>query len=171
MAFKETSPRELQFNPFAKIGDEWMLVTAGQSADDCNTMTASWGGLGVIWGKDVATVYLRPQRYTKEFVDREDTFTLSFFGEGKQRKALGLLGSKSGRDVPDKIAQAGLTPVEYEGTVAFEEAEMVLVCRKLYARELPPEDFIDTSCDEEWYPEHDYHTMYIAAIEKVLVAE
>ncbi len=98
-------------------------------------------------------------------------FTCAFFGEGNQREALSLLGKVSGRDVPDKISQAGLTPVEVGGSVAFEEAELVFVCRKLYARELPPEDFIDTSCDERWYPNHDYHTMYMAEIEKVLVKE
>ena len=171
MAFKEIAPEDLMLNPFMKIGKEWMLITAGADAEHCNTMAASWGAMGVMWGKNVVSVYIRPQRYTKEFVDAEECFTCSFFGEGNQREALGLLGKVSGRDVPDKISQAGLTPVEVGGSVAFEEAELVFVCRKLYARELPPEDFVDPSCDELWYPNHDYHTMYMAEIEKVLVKE
>lgn len=171
MAFKEIAPEELMLNPFTKIGKEWMLITAGADAEHCNTMTASWGAMGVMWGKNVVSVYIRPQRYAKEFVDAQERFTCAFFGEGNQREALSLLGKVSGRDVPGKISQAGLTPVEVGGSVAFEEAELVLVCRKLYARELPPEDFIDTSCDERWYPNHDYHTMYMAEIEKVLVKE
>ena len=144
MAFKEIAPEDLMLNPFTKIGKEWMLITAGADA---------------------------AQRYTKEFIDANEHFTCAFFGEGNQREALSLLGKVSGRDVPDKISQAGLTPVEVGGSVAFEEAELVFVCRKLYARELPPEDFIDTSCDARWYPNHDYHTMYMAEIEKVLVKE
>ena len=171
MAFKEIAPEELMLNPFTKIGKEWMLITAGADTEHCNTMTASWGAMGVMWGKNVVSVYIRPQRYTKEFIDAQEHFTCAFFGEGNQREALSLLGEVSGRDVPDKISQAGLTPVEVGGAVAFEEAELVFVCRKLYARELPPEDFIDTSCDARWYSNHDYHTMYMAEIEKVLVKE
>ena len=75
--FSRIDPKELDQNVFSMIGEQWMLVTAG-TVERCNTMTASWGGLGVLWGKPVATVYIRPQRYTLEFVEREDCFTLSF---------------------------------------------------------------------------------------------
>lgn len=166
MAFKEVKIEELQFNSFTKIGKEWLLITAGDE-EKHNTMTASWGGVGVLWGKNVVTTYIRPQRYTKEFVDAQDVFTITFFGEN-YRKALALCGKVSGRDA-DKIKEAGLTPYFVDGTTAFEEAEMVLVCRKLYADEIKPEKFIATENDERWYPEKDYHTMYIAEITKVLV--
>ena len=86
MAFKEVAIESLEFNPFTKISKEWMLVTAGDEKKS-NTMTASWGAMGVMWGKNAVTVYIRPQRYTKEFVDREDTFTISVLGE-EYRKAL-----------------------------------------------------------------------------------
>ena len=89
---KKIDVKSLQDNVFSLIGDRWMLITAG-TAERCNTMTASWGGLGVLWGAPAATIYLRPQRYTKEFVDREEYFTLAFFGE-EQRKALTLCGSQ-----------------------------------------------------------------------------
>ena len=104
--FSRIDPKELDQNVFSMIGEQWMLVTAG-TAERCNTMTASWGGLGVLWGKPVATVYIRPQRYTLEFVERENCFTLSLFGE-EYRKALALCGSKSGRDV-DKVKECGFT--------------------------------------------------------------
>ena len=82
--FQKVDPKTLDLNPFAAIGSQWMLITAG-TPDHCNTMTASWGGLGVIWGAPAATCYIRPQRYTKEFVDREDYFTLAFFGEESRK--------------------------------------------------------------------------------------
>ena len=80
MAFREIAIESLEFNPFTKIGKEWMLITAGDETKS-NTMTASWGGLGIMWSKNVATAYVRPQRYTKEFMDKADTFTLTFFKE------------------------------------------------------------------------------------------
>ena len=136
MGFKEIAVEELKFNPFTKIGKEWMLVTAGNE-EGHNTMTASWGGVGVMWGKNVVSVYIRPQRYTKEFVDANDTFTLSFYDE-TYKKALSICGSKSGRDC-DKEKEAGLTPYYVDGTTAFEEADMILVCRKQYHQDMAPE--------------------------------
>lgn len=168
MNFKETSLSSLTFNPFEKIGSQWMLLTAGDEKG-FNTMTASWGGLGVLWGKNVATCYIRPQRYTKGFVDANDTFTISFYGE-EYRNALNICGSKSGRDC-DKVKEAGLTPCFVYGTTAFEEAELVFVCKKLYADEIKSEKFIEKENDAKWYAAKDYHTMYIAEITKVLVKE
>ena len=104
--FKSIDPKQLNENVFSLIGDKWMLITAG-TKENCNTMTASWGGLGVFWGAPTATCYIRPQRYTKEFVDREEYFTLAFFGE-EYRKALALCGAKSGREV-DKVKECGFT--------------------------------------------------------------
>lgn len=166
MGFQEIKAEDLKFNPFDKIGKEWMLITAGDE-EKHNTMTASWGGLGIMWGKKVATAYIRPQRYTKEFVDAAERFTLSFYKEDF-RKALNICGSKSGRDC-DKETEAGLTPYYIDGTTAFEEADLILVCKKLYHQVMLPECFDDREQDVKWYPEKDYHTMYIAEIQKVLV--
>ena len=165
---KKINIAEKSFNPFDLIGQKWMLISAG-TEDKWNTMTASWGGLGVLWGKNVATCYIRPQRYTKKFVDANDTFTLSFYGP-EHKQALSICGSKSGRDC-DKVKEAGLTPYFVDGTAAFEEADMVFVCKKLYEDEIRPENFIAKENDEKWYPEKDYHTVYIAEITKVLVRE
>lgn len=165
---KALKPEALQKNPFSLIGQEWMLVTA-QKADKVNTMTAAWGGLGVMWGKNVAFVVIRPGRYTREFIDSAETFSLSFF-DGGYKKELGYLGSVSGRD-EDKIAKAGLTVTNVQGTPYFEEASLVLVCRKLYNQAMLPDCFVDKASDEKWYPNKDYHILYIAEIEQVLAKE
>lgn len=158
-------PKQLQENVFSLIGDKWMLITAGDG-ERCNTMTASWGGLGVIWGAPAATCYIRPQRYTKEFIDREDYFTLSFFGE-EHRQALSLCGSKSGREV-DKVRACGFTVKTAAcGAPYFEQAELVLVCRKRFAQEMDPAN-IPQDVKEKWYPNQDYHTLYIGQIVEVL---
>lgn len=162
---KIIKPEELTKNPFTMIGKEWMLVTA-EKEGVVNTMTASWGGVGIMWGKPVAYVFVRPQRYTKEFMDAADTFSLSVLDEA-YRKTLSYLGTVSGRD-ENKIAKSGLTVAHEEATPYFAEANTVLVCRKLFAQPYDPAGFIDKSCDEKWYPQKDYHTMYIAEIEKVL---
>ena len=165
MMFTKIDPKEIQENVFSLIGDRWMLITAG-TREKCNTMTASWGGLGVLWGKPVATVYIRPQRYTLEFVEREDTFTLCFFGE-EYRKALALCGSKSGRDM-DKVKECGFTVATAEGAPYFEEADLVLVCKKSYWQDMDPTHFLDGEIDSKWYPEKDYHRIFIGEILEVL---
>ena len=165
---RNIDPKTLDQNVFSLIGDRWMLITAG-TADRCNTMTASWGGLGVIWGAPAATCYIRPQRYTKEFVDREEYFTLSFFGE-ESRKALQLCGSKSGRDI-DKVKACGFTVKTAAcGAPYFEEAELVLVCRKRFAQPMDPA-CIPQEIKTKWYPQEDYHTLYIGEIIEVLAKD
>ena len=163
---KEISIETLQFNPFTMIGDEKMLISAGDRKK-FNTMTASWGALGQIWGQRSATVYVRPQRYTREFLDACQLFTLSFFSPDCS-KILELCGSKSGRDT-DKVAEAGLTPYFVEGTVAFEQAVLVLVCRKLYRMPFTEDGFVVPEVAPEFYPGKDFHIMYTGAVLKVLV--
>ena len=163
--FKKIDPKALDKNVFSAIGDQWMLITAG-TASRCNTMTASWGGLGVIWGAPAATCYIRPQRYTKEFVDREEYFTLTFFGE-EYRKALSLCGSRSGRDT-NKVKECGFTVRTAEcGAPYFEEAELVMLCRKRFSQPMDP-DRIPQELKTKWYPKKDYHILYIGEIIEVL---
>ena len=166
MQFQEMNIREVRDSVVKLISDDWALVTAGNQ-EKWNTMTVSWGGLGELWGKDVAFIFLRPQRYTYEFIERENYFTMSFFG-GEQKKALSLCGSKSGRDI-DKAKEAGLTPFFAGPAVAIEEAKLVLVCRKLAFQDINPAGFIDSSIDPSCYAAKDYHRMYVGAIERVLV--
>lgn len=164
--FQKIDPKTLDKNVFSAIGEQWMLITAG-TAVKCNTMTASWGGLGIIWGAPAATCYIRPQRYTKEFVDREEYFTLAFFGE-EYRRQLQLCGSRSGRNT-DKVKECGFTVAAAEcGAPYFEEAELVLVCRKRFAQPMDP-DRIPQEIKTKWYPTQDYHTLYIGEIVEALV--
>lgn len=163
--FIEISPSQISDNPFALFEKDWALLTAGPIGC-CNTMTVSWGGVGQLWQQPVATVYVRPTRHTYQFMEQNDTFTLSFFEE-QYRSALKICGAKSGRDC-DKIQLSGLTPVKAGKSTAFEEARLVLVCRKLYFSDIIPEHFIDSGIESN-YPLKDYHRMYIGKIEKVLV--
>ncbi len=166
--FIEINPDELDKSPFKLIGKDWMLITAKKD-DKVNTMTASWGGLGVMWGKDVAYIVVRPQRYTKEFIDNAENFSLTFFDDSF-KKQLSYLGSVSGKN-EDKISKSNLTIIDLNRTPYFEEGKMSIICKKLYAQEFKPECFIDTNLDEKWYPNKDYHTLYIAEIEKILIKE
>ena len=169
MAFKDVKPEELALNPFQAVGRDWLLVGAGDEALN-NAMTASWGGMGVLWGKPAVTVYLRPQRYTRKLLEANDLFTVSILPEA-YRAQLMYCGRVTGYDVPNKIVEAGLTPLFVDGTTAIEEAHTVLVCRKMYADDMPPENFIDGSADARWYPDHDYHRMYIGEVLRALVKE
>lgn len=166
MAFKEILPTEIKGNLMDAIANEWMLVTAGNK-NSYNTMTASWGFTGEMWGKKCAICVIRPQRYTHDFMDREEYYTLSFYGDRKDIHK--VCGSKSGRNT-DKVKEAGLTPVFDHETVYFDEARLVLVCKKLYSDEIKEDRFIDKDC-LQWYPEKDYHTAYVGEIVKVLVKE
>ncbi len=167
-SFKNLEIENFKVNPFEKIGSEWMLVTA-KANNKVNSMTASWGGLGVMWGKNVSFVVIRPQRYTKEFIDNSDKFTLSFF-DGNYKKTLSYFGSVSGRN-ENKIEKSGLTVFDIDGTSAFEEAKLILVCKKLYRQSLEASSFIDASLDSTWYKEKDYHDLYISEIEQILIKE
>ena len=143
---------------------KWALLTAGNK-DSFNTMTISWGGMGTIWSKPVATVYVRTSRYTHEFMDREDYFTVSFFPE-KYRKVLGMLGSKSGRDI-DKINDSGLTAKVINKSITFEEAEITLVCKKMFMQRLEPSNITDPDA-AKFYDGDAPHDMYIGEIVEII---
>ncbi len=155
---------------FDLIGKQWMLITSGDTSK-YNTMTASWGGFGHLWDKEVAFIFVRPERYTHEFIEANDRLTLSFFDE-KYRQALQICGTKSGRD-GDKVKEAGLTPISLESnTTTFDEARMVLDCRKLFKTEMTEAAFLDKEVRERYYnpqPGGGYHTIYVVEIENVYV--
>lgn len=169
MSFRKINISELSFDPFAKIGKEWMLLTGGDKTG-YNTMTASWGQMGVLWNRNVLTCYIRPNRYTYEFIEKGESFTASFFGE-EMRSALAFCGSHSGRDC-DKVKETGLTPVEVEGCMSFEEAEMIFVCRKLYSYDLNENGFLtDDGIPAQFFGSDPYHRAYIAEITAVYVKD
>lgn len=162
---KQIEINEFSENPFKLIGSDWMLITA-KKGEKTNMMTASWGGVGILWNKPVATIYVRPQRYTKEFIDNEEYFSLCVLPE-EYRQILNYCGTKSGRD-EDKIAETKLTIDESEKAPIFKESRLVLICKKLYAQDMSEDSFIDKSLVEKNYKAKDFHTMYVAEINKIL---
>ncbi len=167
--FTLIKPEALTDNVFKLLDKDWMLITAG-TLEHYNTMTASWGHMGIMWNLPVAMAWIRPQRYTFEFTEKCSHFSLSFFSE-EHRKALQFCGSKSGRDY-DKAAETGLTPLATEnGNVSFEEARLVMECRKLYADDLKAENFIVPEIASKNYPKKDFHRFYMGEIENSFVRE
>ena len=158
---------ELNPDIFSAYDKGWALVTAG-SMEDFNTMTISWGGAGTLWGKPVATVYVKPCRYTHSYLDKNEYFTVSFFPEA-YRKALTLLGTKSGRD-GDKIGEAGLHPVTAGEGVGYEEAKLTLVCKKIYTlpfdRAAIPQEAIHA-----FYETEEPHTMFVGEVLQIIRAQ
>ena len=167
MAHKEISIKKLNVNPVTMFSDGWAILTAG-SKNDCNGMTVSWGAIGEIWGKAAMFVFVRPQRYTHDFCDKSDYFTVSCFG-GKEREALSFFGSKSGRDY-DKFRETGLTAKADGDYVYCDEAELVFLCKKSAKTILQPENFFDSAIND-CYKANDYHDIYVGEIVKVLVKE
>lgn len=164
--FREINPKEIDGNIIKAIADEWMLISAGDEKG-YNMMTASWGFAGEMWGNDSVIAMIRPQRYTMEFVDNNDYFTLSFYGDRKDIHK--VCGSKSGRDV-NKTELTGLTPVFSDNTVYFDEARLVLVCKKQYIGRLEENCFTDKE-PLKWYENKDYHYMIVGKIEKVMIKD
>lgn len=157
-------------NVFETIGKEWMLITAG-NLQKFNMMTASWGGIGWLWNKPVAFIFIRPERYTYPFIEENEHLTLSFLGhDPAMREVYNFCGTKSGRDF-NKTVETGLLPVETEhGSVTFEQAHLTIEGRKLFRSEFTPEEFLDKTLLERWYndkPGGSLHTMYIVEIENV----
>lgn len=166
---KETTIETLKAeNAIDLIARGWMLVTAG-TEDSYNTMTANWGGIGFLWNRNVAFVFVRPERYTHGFIEREKRLTLSFYPE-ECREVLKICGSKSGRDI-DKAAVTGLTPEALpSGAMTFSQARLTLDCRRLFESEMEDADFIDRSIVGTWYGEHGgFHTMYVVEIERIYI--
>lgn len=155
---------ELEFNPFEKIGKDWGLVSAG-SKQKANAMTVSWGGLGVLWGKNVVFIFIRDSRYTKEFIDAGDFFSVSFMDKN-YRDALNYCGSHSGRD-EDKVANAGLTWAYKHSIPYIDEGNFILLCQKLAAMKITDDSFISPEI-KKWYADGDMHTMYVGEILEIM---
>ncbi|MDR2647183.1 MAG: flavin reductase family protein [Oscillospiraceae bacterium] len=154
-------------NPVRMIRDDWALLSAG-TPEKWNAMTVSWGGVGHLWNKDVAFVFVRPQRYTLELMDANACFALSFFGDrqGRAAEILTFCGKNSGRDV-DKSAALQLAPISDQGAVYPSEAKRVFVCRKLFRQRIDPVGFIDAGIAAN-YPGQDYHVMFAGEILRVI---
>ncbi len=161
--FKESEFTQIGDNAVDLFKNRWALVTAG-------TDEKFWGAVGELWGKDMATIYIRPQRYTEEFLNVNDYFTVSFYPMDMKQQIHSICGSKSGRDI-DKVEACGLTPVFDDKAPYFAEAEIVLICKKAAKSKFEPAEFIDETIDGKWYPDKDYHFIYYGEIEKVLISK
>jgi flavin reductase (DIM6/NTAB) family NADH-FMN oxidoreductase RutF len=164
MELRDKGLESLSDNVFKLVGTDWMLITAGTPLS-FNTMTGAWGGLGILWDKRVCFCVVRPTRHTYSFLEASEFFTLSFF-EDRYRDVLTYCGTKSGRDV-DKIAQTGLSPAFDGNVIYFGEARLVFVCRKIYTQDIIPGNFVDSGI-EKFYPNKDYHRMYVGEILRCL---
>lgn len=161
---QQIDPELFPSNFIRLIGKDCMLVASG-TMERFNVMTANWGGVGYAWGKPAAFMFIRPERYTYEFLQANDTFTMSFLGEA-HRDVHKICGARTGRDV-DKVKLAKLHPfASPTGNILFEEAQIILECRKLYSDLLKPENFIDKTIPTEWYgpDKGGYHRLYTAEI-------
>lgn len=166
MAFNVIHPDEIKQNPFSLMRDTWFLLTAERADGTVNTMTAQWGQFGFLWGHEIATVYVRPQRYTHRFTEEATHFSLSFL-PNDYREQLLLLGTVSGRD-EDKIARSGLTLERRDGVPYFAESDLVVLCKKAYREPMVEARFVETAICDRVYGEKDFHTVYVGLIETVL---
>jgi len=160
--FKEIEIKSLKDNVFKILDDEWMLITAG-TRDSFNMMTASWGSFGILWNLPIAIAFVRPHRHTFNFMNSNDQFTLSFFAE-EHRHILNFCGQHSGRHV-DKTKETGLIPFfTKEGSISFEQARLILECRKIYMEDLKADHFIEKEIIHKNYPNKDFHRLFIGEI-------
>lgn len=167
---KEIKTSELMCNPFDIVGKDWMLINA-KTKDEFNSMTANWGGFGHLWNKDVAFIFIRPQRYTKRLADDNDVkLSLSFF-DGKYKKELAYLGSVSTYEDKDKMNKCGLNIIDIDGVKTFKEASLTIELKELYRQTIKEECFIDKDVDTSQYPEHDYHDVYVCEVLRVFKSE
>lgn len=164
--FQSISADTFDFSPFYMIGKDWLAITAEKDGK-ANAMTASWGSLGVMWGKNAAFIVVRDSRYTKECLDTSDYFSLAVFKGEEYRKTLGYLGSASGRN-EDKIVSAGLTIAHQDNIPYIEEADCVFLCRKMCCQPITPESFVDPEIKDRWYQDEDWHNLYIGEIVGIL---
>jgi flavin reductase (DIM6/NTAB) family NADH-FMN oxidoreductase RutF len=166
---RKIEPKKLKVDIVNLWNKQWFLLTAG-TIDNYNMMTVSWGSIGCMWNKPFAQIVVRPQRYTFEYLEKNDSFTLCAFPEA-YRPALNLLGSKSGRH-GDKLSYTDLKVKKSTKVTApsYKEANLILECRKIYYQDLNPEGFIDKSIQDN-YPLNDYHRVYYGEILAAFVDE
>ena len=162
--FHKIESSQLSKDAITLIGKDWMLISASKDGV-ANTMTAAWGGLGYLWNKPVAFLFIRPQRYTKEFVEASDALSLTFFDE-EHREALRYLGRVSGKD-EDKIKKVNFHTKWHNEIPYFEEATITIFATKLYKQEIDPACFIDQKIIDERYPLRDFHTVYVVEIDEI----
>ena len=167
--FKEISFEDAGFNVFTTVRKDWLILTAGNDETGYNPMTCSWGHFGHVWGKFSSWIYVRPDRYTRKFMDENDVYTLCVFNDS-YRESLNYAGTASGRD-EDKVEKTGWTPVRENGAQYYEEADLVFICRKIYQTAITEEGFTDHDLWEKMYGKAPMHRGYVGEITKILIRE
>ena len=155
----------IEINPFIKISKEWAIITAGTKVE-ANPMTVGWGGFGSLWGKNAISIYIRESRYTKEYLDKSDFFSLSFLPD-ENHNALSVCGTLSGRD-SNKWEESGLTLNSRLGIPFPDEAALVFLCKKMAVVPFSKEQFTDSDICKKWYENDDFHLMYIGEVMDVM---
>ena len=169
MTFREIETKALDENLFHKIGDEWLLICAHDCDNNrMNMMTASWGGFGILWHKEVCFLFVRPQRHTHKLLAEQEVFSVTVL-PAAYKDAHKVCGKLSGRDL-DKVKETGLTVIELDGVETVAESELVFVVKKLYEDVLKKDGFLDQTLLKN-YPNDDFHTVYVCEIEKVYIKE
>ena len=156
--------KTFEINTFELFDKRWALITAG-TINKHNSMTISWGGTGTLWSKPVVSIYVKPCRFTHRFIEENDYFVVSFFNE-EYRKALEIMGTKSGKEV-DKDALANLTPIKYKDVVIYQEAKVTLICKKIYQNDLDINS-IPKEIADKYYKKEEPHTMYVGEVIEIL---
>ena len=159
--YRQITPEELSGNIIKMVSKQWMLITAGQP-DKFNSMTAGWGGIGVLWSKPVVFIAVRDTRYTYQFLERENYFTLTFFDE-KYRAQLHMFGTKSGRNV-DKLKESGFTAINTGKGMAYEEAKLIIACKKIYGDKLEATNASNLEPNPWFFKGAGYHKLYFGEI-------
>ena len=146
--------------------NKFALVTARKKDGSFNMCTVAWGSIGELWSKDVVTVYVKENRYTYEFLQEDDYFTVTFFTPD-QRDVLKICGTKSGRDI-DKVKQCNLKPIVLENGITFENYRRVYLCKKIYQSPFKKECFVNSKeIIDKYYKDEPMHNFYIGEIIKV----
>ena len=159
--FKKISPEAID-GIIKRIGKDWMLICARDDENErINAMTASWGAMGVLWNKPVCICFVRPERHTHALLEKDEIFSIAFLSE-EYREALRFCGKESGREV-DKLGACGLETESVDGAFVISDAELALVCKKLYVDELREASFLDKSLLKN-YESGGYHTVYVCEI-------
>lgn len=167
--YKEVKPEDLEVKPFCVFHEDWALVTAGDE-NKCNSMTISWGGLGTYLSQSVGIVYIRQQRYTKEFMDKSDYFTICNLPQ-EYKEQLKYLGTHSGAD-GDKFKETGIKPIKVDQAMAIEQANAIYICKKLFHGPIDPKNLSECENKKKYFDlqdPQDFHTMYMGTIEKILI--
>lgn len=137
--FNEISPEEMHDNVFTLVGKDFTVITAGKE-EHFNSMLGSGGGLGLLFMKPTTWCILRADRYTLEIIQKEQTYTMSYFPHEYKEQIL-FLGSKSGRD-SEKMKEVELTSIQTpSGDMSFKEARLIIECKLTALTTANPDDF------------------------------